>query len=100
MRVNRNRSQTFTITPKEGYKIADVLIDGKSVGAVTSYKFEEVTKAHTITASFKKEEGTSAAAPFTDWNPFVDVKSDNWFYDIIKVCVRKRIDGRHFGRSI
>jgi len=45
-------SATFTITPDAGYGVADVLVDGSSVGAVTSYSFNNVTSAHTIAASF------------------------------------------------
>jgi uncharacterized repeat protein (TIGR02543 family) len=45
-------SQTFTITPAEGYRIADVLVDGSSVGAVSTYTFTDVTADHTIEASF------------------------------------------------
>jgi hypothetical protein len=45
-------SQTFAITPASNYRIADVLVDGKSVGAVTSYGFNAIDKDHTITASF------------------------------------------------
>jgi sugar lactone lactonase YvrE len=45
-------STTFTITPSTGYHIVDVLVDGVSVGAVTSYTFSSVTANHTIAASF------------------------------------------------
>lgn len=45
-------SQTFIITPNTGYRIADVLVDGSSVGAVASYTFTNVTVAHTISATF------------------------------------------------
>jgi uncharacterized repeat protein (TIGR02543 family) len=45
-------SQTFTIAPDTGYHIADVLVDGLSVGTVTSYTFTNVTADHTIEASF------------------------------------------------
>ena len=45
--------QTFTITPSTGYHVADVLVDGVSVGAVTSYTFEDVSANHTISASFE-----------------------------------------------
>ena len=45
-------SRTFTITPAAGYHVADVLVDGASVGAVTSYTFTNVTAAHTISATF------------------------------------------------
>ena len=50
--VNSGASQTFTITPNTGYYVADVLVDGASVGAVTSYPFSNVTANHTIAASF------------------------------------------------
>ena len=36
------RRQTFTITPGAGYYVADVLVDGVSVGPVTSYTFLDV----------------------------------------------------------
>jgi hypothetical protein len=48
-------SPTFTITAKPGYHVADVLVDGVSVGAVGSYKFASVTASHTITASFASD---------------------------------------------
>ena len=50
--VKWKESQTFTIKPSEGYHIADVLVDGASVGAVTSYRFPSVDKDHKIAASF------------------------------------------------
>jgi hypothetical protein len=43
---------SFTITPDAGYDVKDVLVDGQSVGAVTSYEFTEVAANHTISASF------------------------------------------------
>ncbi len=50
--VNYGGSQAFTITANTGYHIADVLVDGSSVGAVTSYTFTNITANHTISASF------------------------------------------------
>ena len=44
--------KTFQITPNSGYKVASVLVDGASVGAVTSYIFDNVVANHTISASF------------------------------------------------
>lgn len=76
--VTRGGSKTFTITPDNGYTVADVLVDGKSVGAVTSYTFEKVTAAHTIAASFKAEPGKAA------WNPFTDVRENDWFHDAVR----------------
>ena len=50
--VNYGASQTFTITPNANYHVADVQVDGFSVGAVTSYTFNNVTANHTINATF------------------------------------------------
>ena len=52
--------QTFTITPDKGYAVANVKIDGKSIGAVKSYTFENVSSPHTIEAIFVK--GTASAS--------------------------------------
>jgi len=53
--VNYGNSKTFTITPNQGYKIKDVLVDGKSVGTVSTYTFTNITSNHTIEATFEKE---------------------------------------------
>ena len=50
--VSGGTTQTFTITPNSGYRIADVLVDGSSVGAVSSFTFTNVNSSHTISASF------------------------------------------------
>ena len=55
--VKNGESQTYTITAMVGYEISDVLVDGTSIGAVTSYTFENVTGAHTIEARFKVSSG-------------------------------------------
>ena len=78
MRVSRNSDRTFTITPDAGYEIADVLVDGESVGAVNTYPFEKVRANHTIAASFRAEDERSV------WNPFTDVRNGDWYYDSVK----------------
>jgi len=45
-------TQSFTITPNTGYHIKDVLVDGVSVGAVSTYTFTNVAANHTIEATF------------------------------------------------
>jgi hypothetical protein len=50
--VNHGGSKTFTIAPNAGYRVADVLVDGVSVGAVASHTFSNVQANHTIAASF------------------------------------------------
>ena len=47
-------NQTFAISPDTCCYIKDVMVDGQSVGAVSGYKFTDVTAGHTIAASFEK----------------------------------------------
>ncbi|MBB3696904.1 T9SS type A sorting domain-containing protein [Flammeovirga yaeyamensis] len=54
--VTEGDDQTFEIVPSEGYEISDVLVDGASVGQVSTYTFENVMSTHTITASFTEVE--------------------------------------------
>jgi hypothetical protein len=73
--VATGADQTFTITPDACYHIQDVLVDGGSVGAQTSYTFPGVSADHTISASFTPDltlsigqvvqyEGNSGTTPF------------------------------------
>ena len=50
--VNCGSNKTYTITANACYHIADVLVDGVSVGAVGTYTFSNITANHTISASF------------------------------------------------
>lgn len=62
--VTEGGSQSFTITPDSGYEVREVKIDGSSVGAVTSYVFNDVKKNHTIYAVFQlKPEPTPSPTP-------------------------------------
>nr|WP_147331097.1 S-layer homology domain-containing protein [Butyricicoccus sp. OM06-6AC] len=54
--VSRGADKTFSIKANAGYEIVDVRVDGTSVGAVRTYEFKNVTKAHEIYATFKKTE--------------------------------------------
>jgi uncharacterized repeat protein (TIGR02543 family) len=50
--INPGDDQEYTITANAGYQIADVLVDGSSIGAVSSHTFTDVDDDHTIVASF------------------------------------------------
>src|SRR5467141_1189208 len=50
--LNYGATQKYAITPDAGYHVLDVLVDGSSVGAVTSYMLTNVNATHTIDASF------------------------------------------------
>ena len=58
--VREGSDQTFIITPDKGYAVSTVKIDGKSIGAVKSYTFENVRRTHTIEVIFVK--GTTSAS--------------------------------------
>ena len=61
--VPKGESKTFTITPDSGYYIKDVLVDGKSVGAVSTYTFENVVDNHTIHATFARKHTPTPSTP-------------------------------------
>ena len=61
--VSKDEDHTFTITPDSGYHIKDVLVDGKSVGAVSTYTFENVVDNHTIHATFARKHTPTPSTP-------------------------------------
>lgn len=52
VKVNENESVTFTMFPATDGEIVDVLIDGKSVGSINTYTFNNINSDHSITAYF------------------------------------------------
>jgi hypothetical protein len=50
--VDCGSNRTFTIHHDACYRVADVVVDGVSKGAVTSFVFTDVASSHTIAASF------------------------------------------------
>ena len=67
--VHEGDDIAFTVTPDEGYVVADVKVDGASVGKVDSYTFSNVTADHTIEVAFEKEAVTPPAHEhvWSDW---------------------------------
>jgi uncharacterized protein YkwD len=61
-------SRTFTITADPGYRIADVVVDGQSAGALQQYTFTNVGQDHTIEASFARSSGNRQHLP---WIPIL-----------------------------
>lgn len=55
-------SVTYNIAALADYKISAVVVDGKNIGPVASYTFNNVKGAHTITASFEKKPQQAASA--------------------------------------
>ena len=92
--VREGRDQTFTITPDKSYAVSNVKIDGKSIGAVKSYTFENVSRTHTIEVIFMKANGN----PQT--RVFVDVATGSYYEDAVDWAVENGItqgtDDTHF----
>ena len=83
--VREGRDQTFTITPDKGYAVSNVKIDGKSIGAVKSYTFENVKKSHTIEVVFMKANGNPQASVF------VDVATGSYYEEAVDWAVENGI---------
>ena len=92
--VREGRDRTFTITPDKGYAISNVKIDGKSIGAVKSYTFENVRRTHTIEVIFTKANGNPQTGVF------VDVATGSYYEDAVDWAVENGItkgtDDTHF----
>jgi hypothetical protein len=54
-------NKTFTFTPAAGYRVLNVVVDGVSYGARSSWFFSKVTANHTITVSFTPDVYTITA---------------------------------------
>lgn len=54
--VARGSDKTFAIKTDDGYVIDDVVVDGKSVGAVASYTFKDVKASHSISVTFREDD--------------------------------------------
>ena len=79
--VREGRDQTFTITPDKGYAVANVKIDGKSIGAAKFYTFENVSRTHTIEVIFMKANGNPQTGVF------VDVATGSYYEDAVDCAV-------------
>ncbi len=92
--VREGRDQTFTITPDKSYAVSNVKIDGKSIGAVKSYTFENVRRPHTIEVIFMKANGNPQTGVF------VDVATGSYYENAVDWAVGNGItqgtDATHF----
>ena len=86
VKVKRDREQTFIIEAKKGYEIEDVLVDGKSVGAIDEYTFKKVREHHTLEIKVKAIETNPE-----EKETFKDVKKDDWFYKAVDYVYKKEL---------
>src|SRR5207253_521183 len=85
--------QAVTITPDACYAVADVLVDGVSIGAATSYTFTNVNAAHTLAATFASNAqatGTTSPDYVATVNPVTpvvtlstDTNPSSWSGDVV-----------------
>ena len=86
--VEKGGKCTITITPKAGYEVSSVKINGKEVGAVTKYTIENIKKDQDVVIKFKKaeeKETTSSTKEGTEEKDitkiFIVVGAKDWFKD-------------------
>jgi hypothetical protein len=89
-----------------GYNVSDVLVDGVSIGAITSYVFTSVASYHTIVANFAANSGTyhiSVVSTHGSPTPSVQVNAGDSFSVTVtspegdanhqRICTGYSIDG-------
>ena len=79
VRVLEGGSRSFTIAAHDGWDIADVLVDGVSVGAVSGYEFREISGGHTINVRYREEMV----------HPFKDVAPGSWYASAVNAAYRR-----------
>lgn len=77
--VKRGDDQTFSINPINGYRISDVIVDSKSVGAVSTYTFDSVKANHTIQVKFVKYNSIVADPEVTGVAGWLQTKEHNGY---------------------
>ncbi|MDR1136468.1 MAG: S-layer homology domain-containing protein [Clostridiales Family XIII bacterium] len=90
--------KSVTITPDSGYHVKDVIVNGQSVGAVTSYTFEKAQTSNKIEVVFEKTEATTSAAisgaAITEGEAplgFTDIEAGSWYQEAVAFVLEKGI---------
>ncbi len=94
--VTSGSSRTFTISPDTWYNILDVLVDGVSRGALSSYTFDNVTADHTISVQFLIADDDGDNLP--DWweQQIIDYSQSDGITGIGHVLPEDDFDGDGF----
>jgi len=88
--VANKSSQTFVITPDEGYAIKDVKVDNQSVGAVSIYTFNNIASNHIIHAEFKKEISSVVNIGLTIGSKIAFVNGASYTLDVPATIIENR----------
>ncbi|MBN2396023.1 MAG: right-handed parallel beta-helix repeat-containing protein [Candidatus Atribacteria bacterium] len=84
--VNDGGSKTFNITPEECYQISDVLVNGTSLGPVSTYTFVDVNQNYTIQASFNQGSRVNNLNNGKGYDTIQEAINDANVGDTIVVC--------------
>jgi len=90
---------SFSISPKTGYEIYDVLVDNESLGPLEKYKFEKITKNCSISAVFSRKKILiqSNCSEHGQINPIGDVFV---YYSESQNFTVKPFDGYHISKLV
>lgn len=114
--VSFGSNQAFTLTPQPGYALADLKVDGASLGPVGTHTFTNVTGSHAIAARFRSVEklGTGTipqpeqllfacrgealadTQPIGTWAAF---RPENTAFKAIGLPGRIKIDGHKYAQT-
>lgn len=75
--VAEGGNQRFNIAANAGYHISDVLVDDQSVGAVSSYRFTDISTHHSIKAQFE----------LSNRNPHANAGPDQTVDEVVEVIL-------------
>jgi hypothetical protein len=81
--VQYGQDQSFEIIPDFNYPIADVIVDGVSMGPIDSFIFENVSENHTIDAAF----GDGVAPIITSYPPQIGMVNQTYIYNVEAIGV-------------
>ncbi|MEM2589387.1 MAG: DUF2341 domain-containing protein [Candidatus Bathyarchaeia archaeon] len=91
--VEYGQSQTFIITPDEGYHIFNVIVDGTSIGPKSSYTFDAVDSNHIIIVSFAQKVYTLTVSIIGEGS--VELNPEKEFYthgEIVQLTAIPRVN--------
>lgn len=75
--VDEGNDITLYIIPESHYSIDDVMVDGFSMGAISQYTFNDVTSAHSISASFVRNTRTITVAAIENGEILINGSGEN-----------------------
>ena len=85
IKLREGSDRTFVCTPDSGFYLYELLVDGKSVGAPSSYTLADVSGEHSILAVFRRLESVSQCGYDADCPSavFVDLKPGAWYHQAV-----------------